>query len=241
MNILAAIIVAAVCLFIGTLVIRAVRHGYYAMSGALKPLPRKDNNRDNPNRGMFWAKTDLSELNRASFSAIVSDICPLHELPYLGYTRFSITEPTSLDPSGRVDFGSLYVIGCAKCFDEARKSQNLLWERQNQADHPIWASAQIYPILTGGRQLKIEEVFIAFDQPEAQMLAEKWIASSDLRARANGIVALSFLKNEKNIALLKPLLLDEAKVDNPFVAKTKVCEYASGVMSGRWGLNLKNL
>lgn len=226
-----AFIATLIGLILVNLIWALVRKVFYSATGGSQPLPRRDNQSDDLARGLVKPGEEQTELPLAAFPGLASPSrCPLHASPYLGYSTIRLWR--------RERVSTLYLIGCRSCFEEATRHMRFLWHRGNSAQHPVWASAQIYPHLLEDATASIEAPFVAFDDAGSLQLARDWISSPDPELRVFGIRALRFRKSDANAPLVIPFLADKTPVKSWHTwGKSPYVSHEARDVLRNWGLS----
>lgn len=144
-------------------VLGVVRWAGFAVSGKLKPLSTRFGPDDPVGRSpvVFVAGNGPASPPADTLDRIREDLCELHRKAFCAVTIFRLIRPSSsLDvaPANGLDVrGRCFLLSCADCVTEARRWRAFLWRRDNQAHHPQWASAALYPYLLKSLYFEIDD------------------------------------------------------------------------------------
>ncbi len=143
-------------------ILRMIGH---AATGALQKLPRKDEGRDDPGRGLYLYGNDFASGPGAdAFQEFRDSLCPLHAKPYCAMTVFAIIRPPRMftvlvsEMSHSAVVGRCYLISCPDCIKEANRYRSFTWNRATRAQHPVWASTQLYEHLVKDHFARVHRV-----------------------------------------------------------------------------------
>ncbi len=151
----------------------ALRMIGHAATGALKKLPRKDEGRDDPGRGLYLYGNDFASGPGAdAFQGFRDSRCPLHAKPYCAMTVFAISRPPRMftvlvsEMSHSAIVGRCYLISCPDCIKEANRYRSFTWNRANRPQHPVWASTQLYEHLLKDHFARVQQVSVPLPRGE---------------------------------------------------------------------------
>jgi hypothetical protein len=135
----------------------------YAATGRLKPLtsPLEDADPTARTPVAFVDDPDDKVTPIAAFERYKGAICELHGSPYCAVSVFKLVRPpSSFDVGGAVGpttKGRCYLLSCTACVTEAYRWRAFVWARDNQAVHPDWASAALYPFLLKSQYFELDD------------------------------------------------------------------------------------
>jgi hypothetical protein len=157
-RVLAAVVLAVVTVtFFGVL-----RFLGYAASGRLKPLVSLRGHDDPAARApvVFLEPFQEAAQAYAQFERHRGTSCAMHDRPYCAVSVFRLVRPSgAFDPgwTGETLLGRCYLLSCQDCVAEAYRWRAFAWTRENQVQHPAWASAALYPFLLKKRYLELDD------------------------------------------------------------------------------------
>lgn len=139
--------------------LRVMKH---TITGDLKPLVPPGGQLDAASRTpvAFVSGTDPNANPPAEqFVQYRGTSCEIHGKPYNALTVFRLIEPTDRgfwSPHLEV-VGRCFLLSCADCVAEAHRWAAFAWRRDNQPEHPSWASAALYPFLLKERYFELDD------------------------------------------------------------------------------------
>lgn len=154
-----------VSLFLGGISIAArvvLRSLKYSMTGAFNPLASPGGEFDKASRVpvIFLAGNDPNAAPPADrFEPHRGKSCEFHGKEYSTLVVFRLIHPEDRgfwSPQLSLT-GLCFLLGCSDCVAETDRWKTFKWKRDNQSEHPPWASVALYPFLLRAQYFELHE------------------------------------------------------------------------------------